>query len=69
MANPNLLPAVLHRMHMNQLMLGSAIEELAIWIEQRGSTETADQVHQHLATLQTNADFISEGIVELMTDP
>ncbi|MCY1278371.1 hypothetical protein D9M68_318510 [compost metagenome] len=68
MADPDLLPAILHRMHLNQLMLGAAIEELALWIEQRGSTETSEAVHHHLDTLQANADFIGEGIMALMID-
>ncbi|MDH4609748.1 hypothetical protein E8F12_14485 [Pseudomonas sp. BN102] len=45
-----------------------AVEELAIWIEQRGSTETSEAVHRHLDTRQANADFIGEGIVALMSD-
>ncbi|MNO00109.1 hypothetical protein D3C81_2199170 [compost metagenome] len=49
-------------------MLGAAIEELALWIEQRGSTETSEAVHHHLDTLQANADFIGEGIMALMID-
>ncbi|MCO6057338.1 hypothetical protein NG726_11720 [Pseudomonas sp. MOB-449] len=69
MADPDLLPALLHRMHMNQLALGAAVEELAIWVEQRGSTETSEEVHQHLDILQANADFIGEAIVALMADP
>lgn len=69
MADPDLLPALLHRMHLNQLALGAAIEELAIWIDQRGSTDTSEAVHQHLDTLQANADFIGEAIVALMADP
>ncbi|MDA8485875.1 hypothetical protein NNO07_22640 [Pseudomonas resinovorans] len=69
MTDRDLLPALLHRMHMNQLALGAAVEELGIWIEQRGSTETSEAVHRHLDTLQANADFIGEAIVALMNDP
>ncbi|MNF15521.1 hypothetical protein D3C80_2181660 [compost metagenome] len=68
MVDPDLLPALLHRLHMNQLALGAAVEELGIWIEQRGSTETSDAVRRQLDILEANADFIGEAIVVLMTE-
>lgn len=52
------LPALLYRLNLNINAIGSAVEELAIWIEQRSSTETADSVKLHLGTLIENADFI-----------
>ncbi len=60
------LPALLYRLNLNINAIGSAVEELAIWVEQRGSTETADVVKLHLETLIENADFISEALVELI---
>jgi hypothetical protein len=53
---------------MNQLPLGAAVEELGIWIEQPGSTETSDAVRRQLDILEANADFIGEAIVVLMTE-
>lgn len=44
----SLLPALLYRLNLNINAIGSAVEELAIWVEQRGSTETADVVKLHL---------------------
>ncbi|EOI8193281.1 hypothetical protein [Pseudomonas aeruginosa] len=52
------LPALLYRLNLNINAIGSAVEELAIWIEQRSSTETSDSVKLHLGTLIENADFI-----------
>ena len=66
MPDRDLLPALLYRLNQNQLAIGSAVEELAIWIDQRGSTEVADRVREHLATLEQNAEFISSAIVDLM---
>ncbi|MFU7027208.1 hypothetical protein ACM751_16360 [Pseudomonas aeruginosa] len=59
------LPALLYRLNLNINAIGSAVEELAIWVEQRGSTETSDAVKLHLETLIENADFIAEALVEL----
>jgi len=57
-------PAPLYRLSLNINAIGSAVEELAIWVEQRGSTETSDAVKLHLETLIENAEFISEALVE-----
>jgi hypothetical protein len=59
------LPALLYRLNLNINAIGSAVEELAIWVEQRVSTETSDAVKLHLETLIENADFISEALVGL----
>jgi len=59
------LPALLYRLNLNINAIGSAVEELAIWVEQRGSIETSDAVKLHLETLTENADFIAEAIADL----
>lgn len=59
-------PALLHRMNQNIMALGCAIEEIGIWIDQRGSTEVCSRIEDHLAVLTENADFIAETIVELI---
>lgn len=66
MPDCDLLPALLYRLHANQLAIGAAVEELAIWIDQRGSTEVADRAREHLATLEQNAEFISSTIMDLL---
>ena len=69
MTDPVALPLLIRRIHMNQIMLGAALAELAIWIDQCGSPDTSELICRHLATLEANADFISEAIVDLMADP
>ncbi|MCW1937552.1 hypothetical protein OMD46_16640 [Pseudomonas sp. MDMC_285] len=60
------LIALLYRLNQNQNALGAAIEELAIWIEQRGSVETANQAMHHLQVLVENSDAIAEALAELI---
>ncbi|MCS7821919.1 hypothetical protein N0019_26565 [Pseudomonas aeruginosa] len=60
------LPALLYRLNQNINAIGSAVEELAIWVEQRGSTDTSASVKLHLEALIENSDFISEAMVELI---
>ena len=44
------------------------MEELSIWVEQRGSTDVAVNVRITLTTLDENFVFITRGIAELMND-
>jgi len=44
MEDTPLLASLLKRMNENQLALGAAIEELSNWVEQRGSTEVAQNI-------------------------
>lgn len=60
------LAALPYRLNQNQLALGAAIEELAIWVDQRGAVDTAEAVKRHLATLEQNSEFIGGAIVEMM---
>lgn len=60
------LIALLYRLNQNQNALGEAIEELAIWVEQRGSVEAAQQVKQHLKVLVDNSDGIAEALADLI---
>ena len=66
MGNEDLMLAVLQRLHANQLAIGAAVEELGIWVGQRGSLATSEAVQSHLAALTANADFISDTIVALL---
>ncbi|WP_271408003.1 hypothetical protein [Pseudomonas sp. Q1-7] len=68
MTNPVALPLLIHRIHMNQIMLGAALAEIAIWIDKCGSPNTSELICRRLATLEANADFISAAIVDLMAD-
>lgn len=60
------LPALLYRLNQNINAVGAAVEELAIWVEQRGSTETSLAVKSQLDVLVENSDFIAEALAEMM---
>lgn len=60
------IAALLFRLNENINAVGAAAEELVIWIEQRGSTETALAARSHLDVLVSNADLITEGLTELL---
>ncbi|CRM43362.1 hypothetical protein [Pseudomonas sp. 24 E 13] len=65
--NP-LLASLLKRMNENQLALGAAIEELSNWVEQRGSTEVAQNIRGALETLDGNAGFIALALASLSAE-
>lgn len=49
----------------NQHALRAGLEELSLWIKQRGSTNVHDNVLSILATLDTNAEAVASGIESL----
>ena len=53
-------PALLYRLNQNIMALGCAIEEISIWIDQRGSTDTYVRISEHLEVLADNSDSIAE---------
>lgn len=59
-------PALLFRLNQNVMALGSAIEEISIWIDQRGATNTHDRVSKHLEALADNSDAIAELMADLI---
>ena len=50
------------------LALGTAIEELSNWVEQRGSTEVAQNIRGALDTLDENAGFITLALASLAAE-
>lgn len=52
---------------MNQQALRAGLEELSLWIKQRGSTDVHDNVLAILTTLDTNTGAIASGIESLRT--
>ncbi|KKA07100.1 hypothetical protein VP02_15000 [Pseudomonas ogarae] len=68
MEDVSLLVSVLTRINENQLALAAAVEELAVWVEQRGSTDVASNVRGALETLDQNAGFISLALISLKTE-
>jgi len=59
-------PALLSRLNQNIMALGCAIEEIGIWIDQRGSTEVSDRINEHLEVLKENSDAITELLADLI---
>ncbi|SFB43296.1 hypothetical protein SAMN05216248_10647 [Pseudomonas simiae] len=68
MQDVSLLASMLKRMNENQLALGAAIEELSNWVEQRGSTEVAQNIRGALVTLDENAGFITLALASLAAE-
>lgn len=66
MTEIQLLTQVIARLDTNQMALQASIEEIAVWIRQRGSVEIADNVTGALQTVIDNADFIASGIAQLI---
>jgi len=62
----DLTPALLDRLNQNIMALGCAVEEIGIWIDQRGSKEVSNRIEGHLAVITGNAGFIAETIAELI---
>ena len=59
-------PALLSRLNQNINALGAAIEEIGIWIDQRGSIDTSERISEHLEVLSDNSDAIAELLVDLI---
>ncbi|WP_448118179.1 hypothetical protein [Pseudomonas serbica] len=67
MPNSDLLPSLLFKINQNQLALEAAVMELANWVEQRGSSDVADNVRGALDTISKNEEFINITLAVLMT--
>ena len=67
MPNSDLLPSLLYKINENQLALESAIMELTLWVEKRGSAEVAGNVRGALQTIDRNEEFIKMTLAVLMT--
>lgn len=65
MLNSDLLPSLLFKINQNQLALEAAIMELANWVEQRGSSEVADNVRGALDTISHNEQWCSWHLSDL----
>ncbi|WP_258911753.1 hypothetical protein [Pseudomonas putida] len=50
---------------LNQTAIRAALEELSLWVAQRGSTQTHENVMVALATLDSHTRAISDGIERL----
>lgn len=52
----------LELLYINQIAIRAAIEEVSLWIMQRGSIDVHDNVLSILQTLDTNAEAIASDI-------
>lgn len=57
----------LELLHLNQIAIRAAIEEVSTWIRQRGSVNVHDNAMAALQALDTNAEAISTAIERLRT--
>jgi len=55
----------LELMLLNQIAIRAALEELSLWVSQRGSVNVHENVMAALANLDIHADAISSGIARL----
>lgn len=55
----------LELLHLNQIAMRAALEELSLWVSHRGSIITHENVMTALVTLDTHAEAISAGIKRL----
>ncbi|MBC8782810.1 hypothetical protein [Pseudomonas fluorescens] len=67
MPNSDLIPSLLSKLYENQLALEASIMELSNWVEQRGSSEVAENVRGALHTIEDNDEFIKLTLAVLMT--
>ncbi|MFY0727189.1 hypothetical protein [Pseudomonas sp. NFX15] len=67
MPNSDLLPSLLYRLNENQIALEAAIMELALWVEQRGSSDVAGNVRGALEAIDKNEEFIKLTLAVMMT--
>ncbi|MDH0571550.1 hypothetical protein N7668_09835 [Pseudomonas fulva] len=59
----------LELLHLNQIAIRAAIEERSLWMCQRGSVHTHENVMAALATLDFHTKAISSGVDRLRSDP
>ncbi|WP_426115931.1 hypothetical protein [Pseudomonas sp. DSP3-2-2] len=58
--------ALLVRLNQNINALGSAIDEIRMWIVTHDDGETAHNIRGYLAVIEDNADDIAEGMSDLI---
>ena len=68
MLEKNALPDALELLSDNQIAIAAAVEELALWVRQRGSENVADNVRGALDALDRNAKPLQEAIESLKSN-
>ncbi|MEX5504618.1 hypothetical protein ABFV62_25570 [Pseudomonas syringae] len=59
------LADTLELLHLNQVAIRAALEELSLWVSHRGSVHIHENVLAALATLDIHAEAISSGLERL----
>ena len=67
MPNSDLLPSLLSKLYENQLALEASIMELSNRVEQRRSTEVAENIRGALHTIDDNEEFIKLTLAVLLS--
>nr|WP_323828282.1 hypothetical protein [Pseudomonas sichuanensis] len=62
MKKANTTADALELLHLNQIAIRAAIEEISTWVRQRGSTNVHDNVMTALQTLDINSRAIGSAI-------
>jgi len=57
----------LELLHLNQIAMRAALEELSLWVSQRGSISTHSNVLSALEALDTNAEELNALITQSRT--
>jgi hypothetical protein len=65
MTQVQLITHLISKLDTNQMALQAALEEVSLWIRQRGSEDVASNINGALDTLTQNAAIIAQGIAEL----
>lgn len=55
----------LELLHLNQVAIRAALEEISLWVSHRGSVHIHENVMAALASLDNHAEVISSGIERL----
>ncbi|QYX49977.1 hypothetical protein K3F43_10935 [Pseudomonas tussilaginis] len=63
--NATITADTLELLMMNQTAIRAAMEEVSLWVSQRGSTQIHDNVMVALTTLDTHSEAICRGIERL----
>lgn len=58
-------PALLASLDQNINALRAAMEEVRIWLDERGAVDAADSIASHLQIIEDNTDGITAGMADL----
>ncbi|MFL9675299.1 hypothetical protein ACXUPC_13960 [Pseudomonas marginalis] len=66
MSHPKLPSAILASLQLNQMLIGEAFEQLAVWMEQKGEREMSQKLRVCVGDLRFNADTMNAAILEIL---